>query len=860
MRRAIANTVLILSALFLLTAQLPYQPTIGPNGLSFLGGMIANGVTSGIVDLKIGAPGVTGAKGDTVQYLDGIMTAGGNTITSASANCKKADIGKQVMMHGSGTLSSFTGAPQQGTITACVGNAFQTSFSAVLATPWYGAWSGALKAPPGGTAGTPQSGAGSYAPNDTITISGGTGIVTSPVFTIATTQVVSATVAAGGNTCVNGTSQTVTGTTGTGTKFQALVTVSGNAITAVNSISVAGSYTVNPTSLTNEPVTGDSCVGSQLSVKMGYLTLTLTNPGQVGQFSTNPEATTTSGSGTGATVNIGVYQVAGQFLYGTDDTAAVTAMIAYASTLGAALHVPHGGYWLESQTTSIPLNNIMLIGDDIPSNAYPFINTGATFLISNTATSVFSGMSSVAIQYVGFYWPLQDNSQATSVVYPPLFESSQFVNNSFSHMRVLNAYQLLTVDANVAIGSGLGRVTFDNDLIYCIDRCFTLLNGAADVLKTGGTNIWSVGAFGNSGTGGPANLYKHSVASGEFIHIDIGSATYTKFDGLQLNNDFIFGMRYGIRLLSGTIDVSNITGVYWDQVPTVLSVEGSTGCIVSTSFTGGGAYAFDIFGPANVQNVFNFPGTNANCTDISFGGGMHIDYAMGSVFFEGGNQFKRLSITGMGSIQNWGQSTTVNTYYGIGIAADQNVDLTVAGNHFGCLNAGSNASTGISITGGSGSQTAITGNAFAGCTTAIVLGGTNGVYRLSSNISQGTGGGKSVNDTTSASATVWNDNNTWDKPQAPAVANGAGDCGTSPSFAAKSDDYVGRLTVGSGANGGLCTVTFNSATDKNPVCSVLDETTKANQIDSIASSNKVVAFTALVAITAGDVLTYQCRR
>lgn len=82
----------------------------------------------------------------------------------------------------------------------------------------------------------------------------------------ASNQVVSATVNAAGTGGTAGT-QIVTGTTGTGIKFQASVTVSAGGITAVSSITVGGSYTVNPSA--NDPVTGGGLTGAQLAVVMG---------------------------------------------------------------------------------------------------------------------------------------------------------------------------------------------------------------------------------------------------------------------------------------------------------------------------------------------------------------------------------------------------------------------------------------------------------------------------------------------------------------------------------------------------------------------------------------------------------------
>lgn len=80
-------------------------------------------------------------------------------------------------------------------------------------------------------------------------------------------QVQNAAVVAGGSGGTNGT-QTVTGTTGTGTKFQASVTVAGGAVTAVNSIATAGNYSALPSNLNSEPVTGAGLTGATLSLAM----------------------------------------------------------------------------------------------------------------------------------------------------------------------------------------------------------------------------------------------------------------------------------------------------------------------------------------------------------------------------------------------------------------------------------------------------------------------------------------------------------------------------------------------------------------------------------------------------------------
>jgi hypothetical protein len=143
-------------------------------------------------------------------------------------------------------------------------------------------------------------GEGVYAPADTITLDGGTH-TTAGILTVTHTQVVAATVVAGGAGGTDGT-QTVTGTTGTGTKFQASVTVAGATITAVLGVTVAGDYTVNPTVPAVEPVTGAGLVGATLNLEIGVLDFTITT---AGVYQANPITGTftqasTSGTGTQA--------------------------------------------------------------------------------------------------------------------------------------------------------------------------------------------------------------------------------------------------------------------------------------------------------------------------------------------------------------------------------------------------------------------------------------------------------------------------------------------------------------------------------------------------------------------------------
>lgn len=267
-QRSIAAIVLAFPDCRLVPTSVPVDPAGNP--LATAAGTPAS--------YAIGMQGITGGVPINVNLATGASTSAAQTTaqsTLTSILAKSTAIG-QTATNGDGVV---TGGATAATISA-----------------------------PGGSA------SHSYAPGDTATLTGGTE-TSNAVLTVTNTQVVSATVAAGGTGGTNGT-QTVTGTTGTGTKFQASVTVSGNAITAVLSITVHGNYTVNPTSLAAEPVTGASLTGAQLNVVMGALTASVTTPGLYSAVPSNPVSQgASSGVGLGTTFTMTFAPIA-QVLFG----------------------------------------------------------------------------------------------------------------------------------------------------------------------------------------------------------------------------------------------------------------------------------------------------------------------------------------------------------------------------------------------------------------------------------------------------------------------------------------------------------------------------------------------------------------
>ena len=96
----------------------------------------------------------------------------------------------------------------------------------------------------------------------------------------------------------------------------------------------AGEYTVNPTSLAAEPVTGCNLTGATLTLTQGVSIAGIVTPGIYSVKPANPAATTTGGSGTGATLTI-QYNAGGTYAVGTDNTTAISAAIAQSNSLYA---------------------------------------------------------------------------------------------------------------------------------------------------------------------------------------------------------------------------------------------------------------------------------------------------------------------------------------------------------------------------------------------------------------------------------------------------------------------------------------------------------------------------------------------
>lgn len=238
-----------------------------------------------------------------------------------------------------------------------------------------------------------------YAPTNTLTLAGGT-FTTAAILTLTTTKVVSATVAAGGTGDLgNGAGVIVEGTTGTGTKFRASVTITTNAIASVQSITVAGAYTVNPTAIANEPViyisgasSGTTLTGAQLNVVMGVDTFTVTTRGNYTVETTSFTQSATSGSGTGATFNTGLFGARTVTISTPGNYTITSAALTQSATSGAGTGATFNtaSFGLLTATVTTPGAYTVEPSNPVSQGTTSGSGTGATFTVT-WATAAAAG-------------------------------------------------------------------------------------------------------------------------------------------------------------------------------------------------------------------------------------------------------------------------------------------------------------------------------------------------------------------------------------------------------------------------------------------------------------------------------------
>lgn len=391
-----------------------------------------------------------------------------------------------------------------------------------------------------------------YKPGDSITLTCAGTFFSPAVVVVKTTKVIGLTIFTGGSGGSNGT-RTVTGTTGTGTPFQASVTVSGGAITAILSITVPGDYTVNPNWVAGEayiePVTGAGLSGAQLLLVMGVRSvsianggsftanaaggaftqsstsgqgsgatfgtalfgpgsLSIVNAGQYSSFPLSPDAqSATSGSGAGATYN----------LTQTHNTYATGDWL-YVSGVGGMTQL-NGNTYAVTRLSATTYSLQDVYGNDIDTTAFGAFTSGGTVARIYTLTTPYSEQD---LPYLKFVQSADTMSlccvnQQSATEYPPL-DLVRLADDSWALDQVAAGPSISPPSGASATASSTGSVDYQyvvtaiaSDGTESIASPIAEVDFAVDIATTAGTiTITYSGVDGSNGY----NIYKASPGYG----------------------------------------------------------------------------------------------------------------------------------------------------------------------------------------------------------------------------------------------------------------------------------------------------------------------------------------------------------
>lgn len=433
----------------------------------------------------------------------------------------------------------------------------------------------------------------------------------------------------------------------------------------------------------------------------------------------------------------------------TDATTAFVNAIAAAKSMGINAVDCSGGKW-KIDTGGITLTNITLFANSPPDFGNTYGDSGAAFLLTSTTTSPFILGQGWAIKGITFQYPTQDGDDVTPIVFPPLFIGTYAAGGVMEDVTVLNAYQIFKFN----VGTAIGDLRFDRCRMYAVDRVFWFLEGAPEVINITDC-IFSPGMYVPALT---PNTYlrNYTATSGEFMRIDVSGGANTSVDGLNLSSTIVYGYRYGIRVMSGLLNVSSVHDCWFDAVSTALSIEG-TATIANTRISDNYFWSSNLSDASTTYATIALSAASASNLKISgndfvYSQGDHISWnaAATNDIHIAGNRFK-----------NWGKENTApaTSYYAVN-ATDSNLNGSIVGNKFQ-PSSGTIAHNRNGIGIGNCTDIAVLSNEFDDCYLSLwAIAGTK--YKVIGNVSKSSGFSAAFKNDCAAGV-VESSGNRWDK-------------------------------------------------------------------------------------------------
>ena len=434
-----------------------------------------------------------------------------------------------------------------------------------------------------------------------------------------------------------------------------------------------------------------------------------------------------------------------------DSTTAIQNSIACAQNGSGVVFVPKGKYKITAG--NITLENVSIVGCGVPEKGLPYDNDGSVFLLDGTTNSPFNLGRAVNLDGLSFFYPNQNDTTVSPIVYPSLFSGSYVSQFLMTNCTVVNAYDGFRFE-----GYAVGDIRISKCRMYCINRVFYFLTGAPEIINLT-DNIFSFGVYEDVTNTSPYYLRDYTAQNGEFLVGDMSGGDWTSIDGLTTSGNLVFGYRFGIRIVSGSLNVSNITNNKFDAVGTAVQIE-ATAKATTLNFSNNLFYSY-VFGLATAANpCINISGSG-QITSILLDSN-EFAYSQGAaISLSGLDILDEILVIG-NKFKSWGSTTATPVVDTYAITID---DQAASNKGFGLITGNqfkNNASQGIGIAVGRINGLLIEGNHFRDCYVPIqVIDGTG--VRIYGNKTEGTTFTNALTVAPSGAGVVEANINSWDK-------------------------------------------------------------------------------------------------
>lgn len=324
-----------------------------------------------------------------------------------------------------------------------------------------------------------------------------------------------------------------------------------------------------------------------------------------------------------------------------DDTAAFQAAIDSLAGQGGKLEVGAGKFLVSNVT----VEDVSVVGVGVGENDVPYDDDGTVFIITDTINPAFNIKRGASFIGCNFYYPDQDGVAVNPIVYPALMEfdrTSTVTNFTLDNCILVNPYNGLNIEADIAGGVAHGRINILNTQAYAVNNFITVDDALDDIHVV--NFVCSPGVFQSVALTGDANLRKWTQANGTAFLFE------GDVDGFSADMGIVFGYSQAFAS-TGDIDLINFSQISVDQCPVAWNK--AAGELRNMVWSNCDVFAVDADNTAITSAAFTFSG--AGKTEAVFTG-VTIAQTMGSVMniLDAGVSNIRFSDS---IIKNWGTAT-----------------------------------------------------------------------------------------------------------------------------------------------------------------------------------------------------------